>query len=98
MEVPNLSSGAIRPLSSTLAILHRLLDAALIAASLEFACWLYSVSPGLQYRLAAAWAIALFFFIAEIRGIYDVKVDLQQISILGVYRRVCTEVSALGFQ
>lgn len=29
-------------------------------------------------------------------GLYDVKVDQQVISILGIYRRVCTEVSAYG--
>ncbi len=31
-------------------------------------------------------------------GIYDVKVDLHKISILGLYTKVCTEVTALGFQ
>ncbi len=34
----------------------------------------------------------------ELRGIYDVKIDTQRISILGVYKRVCTEVSARGFK
>jgi len=101
MEVPNLSSGAIRPLSSTLAILHRLLDAALIAASLEFACWLYSVSPGLQYRLAAAWAIALFFFIAEIRGIYGswrvASLQQEAAQILSVWLPVVLGLILLAF-
>lgn len=30
-------------------------------------------------------------------GIYDVKVDLHTISVLGFYRRVCTEILARGF-
>lgn len=34
----------------------------------------------------------------SIRGIYDVKVDLHKLSILGFYRRVCTVVTARGFQ
>ena len=34
----------------------------------------------------------------EIRGIYDVKVDYQKISILGIYRRQCTEITARGFK
>lgn len=34
----------------------------------------------------------------ELRGIYDVKVDLQHTSILGIYRRLCTEVTARGFK
>ena len=53
-----------------LAVLHRLLDAAVIFAALEIACWLFGIPAGLQYGLAAAWAIALFFFFAEIRGLY----------------------------
>lgn len=31
-------------------------------------------------------------------GVFDVKVDLHSISILGIYRRLCTEISALGFR
>ena len=34
----------------------------------------------------------------ELKGVYDVKVDVHTISILGVYRRVCTEISARGFR
>lgn len=34
----------------------------------------------------------------ELRGIYDVKIDFHQLSILGLYRRVCTEISARGFK
>ncbi len=34
----------------------------------------------------------------ELRGIYDVKVDLHQVSILGIYRKLCTEVTAQAFK
>jgi hypothetical protein len=34
----------------------------------------------------------------ELRGIYDVKVDDHELSILGVFTRVCTEVTAFGFK
>ena len=34
----------------------------------------------------------------ELSGIYDVKVDMQRTSILGIYRRLCTEVTARGFK
>ncbi len=34
----------------------------------------------------------------DLRGIYDVKIDMHQVSILGIYRRLCTEVSARGFK
>lgn len=34
----------------------------------------------------------------ELSGVFDVKVDLHTRSILGFYRRLCTEVSALGFR
>lgn len=33
----------------------------------------------------------------EAEGIYDVKVDMQRISVLGIYRRVCTLVNARAF-
>lgn len=34
----------------------------------------------------------------EIRGIYDVKVDYHRVSILGIYRRLCIEITARGFR
>lgn len=34
----------------------------------------------------------------ELAGIYDVKVDNHLISVLGIFRRLCTEVTALGFK
>lgn len=34
----------------------------------------------------------------ELAGIYDVKVDLHLVSILGIYRRLCTEILARGFR
>lgn len=34
----------------------------------------------------------------ELKGVYDVKVDTRQLSILGVYRRRCTIVTARGYR
>lgn len=34
----------------------------------------------------------------ELAGIYDVKVDLHIVSILGIYRKQCTEILARGFR
>ncbi len=34
----------------------------------------------------------------ELKGIYDVKVDMHRISVLGIYKRLCTEVTARGFK
>lgn len=34
----------------------------------------------------------------ELAGIYDVKVDLHVTSVLGVFQRLCTEISARGYK
>jgi hypothetical protein len=34
----------------------------------------------------------------DLAGIYDVKIDVQTLSILGFYRRICTEILARGFR
>lgn len=34
----------------------------------------------------------------ELRGLYDVKVDVHITSILGLYRRQCVEIAAFGFR
>jgi hypothetical protein len=34
----------------------------------------------------------------DLAGIYDVKVDVETLSILGFYRRICTEILARGFR
>ncbi len=33
-----------------------------------------------------------------LRGIYDVKVDLRTTTVLGIYRRLCTQITAYGFR
>lgn len=40
----------------------------------------------------------LFLQRPELRGVYDVKIDIQRVNILGIYRKVCTEVTARGFK
>ena len=34
----------------------------------------------------------------ELRGVYDVKVDDHIVSVLGVFQRLCTEITARGFR
>ena len=34
----------------------------------------------------------------DVRGIYDVKIDYHRISVLGIYRRLCIEITARGFK
>jgi len=34
----------------------------------------------------------------ELRGLYDVKIDVHIIGILGLYRRQCVEIAARGFR
>ena len=34
----------------------------------------------------------------DLRGIYDVRIDEHDVSILGFYRRVCTEIAARGYK
>lgn len=34
----------------------------------------------------------------ELRGVYDVRVDLRVTSVLGVWRRLCVELAARGFR
>ena len=34
----------------------------------------------------------------ELRGVYDAKIDDHVVSILGIYRRLCTEITARGFK
>jgi len=34
----------------------------------------------------------------ELQGIYDVKIDIHKFSIMGLYRKVCTEITARGFK
>lgn len=34
----------------------------------------------------------------DLRGIYDVKVDMRRVSVLGIYKKMCMEISAQGFR
>lgn len=33
-----------------------------------------------------------------LRGIYDAKIDLQRLSILGIFGKLCTEITAQGYR
>lgn len=63
--------GFVRPYSSGLAILQRLLDVLVIAGSLELTSRLFNVPLHFQYWLAITWAIMFFLLVAEVRNIYS---------------------------
>lgn len=63
-------SGLIRPYSSSLGFLHRLLDIFIVVATLWLCALLYSADFNQYLWLAVAWAIAFFIFFAEARGVY----------------------------
>lgn len=48
-----------------------------------------------SYRKALARLASKY---PDLDGIVDVKVDMHTLSVLGVYRRLCTEINALGFR
>ena len=71
MNLTNPSSfSPFRYFSSELAILNRLIDAALIWGCLELPRSLLEVKPGYLYQIAAALAILVYYLAAEIKGIY----------------------------
>ena len=63
--------GLIRPQSSKLAILQRVVDGACIASSLWLAAGLHDVEWNLHYSLAMIWSIALFLVSAEANNLYS---------------------------
>src|SRR3989304_2471053 len=63
--------GLIRPQSSKLAILQRVVDGACIASSLWLATGLHDVEWTLHYSLAMIWGIALFLVSAEANNLYS---------------------------
>ena len=63
--------GLIRPHSSKLAILQRVVDGACIASVLWLAAALHEVEWDLHYSLAMTWGIALFLVSAEANNLYS---------------------------
>ena len=65
------SGGLIRPHSSSLGLLHRLLDVAVILFVLWLCSFMYAAPFNQYYSFAAAWAVASFLFFAESKSIYQ---------------------------
>ncbi len=89
------NSGLIRPHSSKLGMLHRLLDGAIILAVLWLCGYLYHVDFYRYQGLAAAWAIVFFMFFAEIKGVYHSwrldSIRSEAIRVVGVWvAMLCT--------
>ncbi|MGB9092731.1 MAG: undecaprenyl-phosphate glucose phosphotransferase [Gallionella sp.] len=66
----NMPTGLLRPYSSKLAFLHRLLDGAIILFSLPACNLLFGFPHTPKYDLASVTAVLLFLFFAEVNGIY----------------------------
>jgi putative colanic acid biosynthesis UDP-glucose lipid carrier transferase len=93
--MPNFSGGLIRPHSSSLGILHRLMDGAIIVVLLWLCSYLYHVDFHRYQELAAAWAIVFFMLFAEVRGVYQSwrldSIQREIIRVSGVWiAAVCT--------
>ena len=65
------SGGLIRPHGGKLGLLSRILDGLLIFAALQICGRLFNVELRDPYWFAIAWAVILFFLIAEARGLYQ---------------------------
>lgn len=69
--IHDFSSGLVKQHSSSLAILHRMVDAIIIALSMLFAVWIYGEQLLIKHELLITLAILIFLFVSEIRGLYQ---------------------------
>jgi putative colanic acid biosynthesis UDP-glucose lipid carrier transferase len=65
-----MSAPLLRPHAGAFAVLHRLLDCAVVASALFLSCWLYEVEPDEKYWFAALLAVVVFAFTAELTHLY----------------------------
>src|SRR5665647_683439 len=64
------SAGLLRPHSSKLSFIHRLLDGAIIIFSLHICIQIFDIPSTSKYGLAGVTAVLLFLFFAEVNGAY----------------------------
>lgn len=69
MNAPS-NSGLLRPYSSELSNLNRLLDTLLIWGTLQILCMIYGIQNLDIYQYAALLGIIFYFLIAEVRSLY----------------------------
>jgi len=93
--------GLIRPHSSQLSILHRVVDVFIIFLSLHLCIWAFHVLPAMRYDVAGLWAALFFLFFAETKGLYTswrldtVRRELSQL--LQVWIFVACSLIVLAF-
>jgi len=63
-------AGLLRPHSSKLIFIHRLMDGAIIIYSLYICVQIFNIPSMSQYGLAGVTAVLLFLFFAEVNGAY----------------------------
>jgi len=64
------SAGLLRPYSSKLSFIHRLMDGAIIIFSLHICIQIFDIPSTSKYGLAGVTAVLLFLFFAEVNGAY----------------------------
>lgn len=68
--MPKTSAGLLRPHSSKLAFVHRLIDGAIIIYSLHICIQIFNFPTMPKYGLAGVTAVLLFLMFAEVNGTY----------------------------
>jgi putative colanic acid biosynthesis UDP-glucose lipid carrier transferase len=85
--VAYVSGGLLRPHSSRLAVLNRILDVYLIWESMRYVCLYFGVKFLSLYAGQAVLGVASFLFLAEMRGVYA---SWRMVSAADLYFRVLT--------
>lgn len=97
----DLSGGMLKPHSSALSLLQRVLDVLIIAFGMMFAAWTRDIPLSSGYLLLVSLAILLFLLFAEIKGVYrswrTEKLASEIFSITAVWFSVVVCLAVLGF-
>jgi putative colanic acid biosynthesis UDP-glucose lipid carrier transferase len=70
-KIKNSNAGLIRPFSNEFASLCRFLDSLIIFLSLQLVCYLLNTQHIFKYLFLSLISVIFFFFIAELRSIYQ---------------------------
>jgi putative colanic acid biosynthesis UDP-glucose lipid carrier transferase len=97
----NSSGGLLRPQSSLVTLLQRLVDVAVIAMGMYFALFIRKLSLDVDYLLLMCLAALLFMIFAEIHWLYRLwgteKLLGEFVSVMGVWFSVVMFLVMLGF-
>lgn len=95
------ATSSLRKNSSSLEVLHRILDCTIVASSLPLACILLGTEPDLKYAALALLAAALFFVASGIPNLYRSwrlsSLDREAAALVGVLAVVAGALFSIGF-